>query len=80
MMELSLTEWVLTILVGSMVLVLVFAMISRAARIGVEARSASRRTRCRLCLHVFEDGPSQGAVACPQCGAANEKGCRGGLG
>lgn len=73
-MQLTLTEWVMAILVGSMVLVLLFTMISRATRLGIEARSAARRVRCRLCLHVFESVSTPGPVECPKCGAANERG------
>ncbi len=74
MMELTLTEFVLSLLVGSMVLVLIFTMTSKLTRVSVESRSAARRVICRLCLHAFENPEKKPLVNCPHCGAANEKG------
>ena len=52
-MELSLTELVLSLLVGSMVLVLIFTMTSKLTRVSMESRSVARRVICRPCLHAF---------------------------
>lgn len=73
-MELNLTELVLSLLVGSMVMVLIFTSISKLTRMSMEARSAARRVICRLCLHAFENPEKKSPVNCPRCGAANEKG------
>lgn len=73
-MDLTLTELVLSLLVGSMVMVLIFTSISKLTRMSMEARSAARRVICRLCLHAFENPEKKSPVNCPHCGAANEKG------
>lgn len=73
-MELNLTDFALFLLTGSMVLVLVFTVISRSFHARAETRSLARRVICRLCLYAFENSSRGGIVQCPHCGAANEKG------
>lgn len=73
-MDLTLTELVLSLLVGSMALVLIFTLTSKLTRVSMEARSVARRVICRLCLHAFENPDKKSPVNCPHCGAANEKG------
>lgn len=73
-MELTLTELVLALVAGSMLMVLAFMAVSKFTRVGLEARSAARRVICRLCLHAFENPEKKPLVNCPHCGAANEKG------
>ncbi len=76
-MELTLTDFVLFTLVGSCALVLVFTLISRTFHARAETRSAAKRIVCRLCLHAFEEASGAKTVACPHCGATNERGrCR----
>ena len=73
-MDLTLADFVLFTLFGSLALVVGFTLVSRAVRIRVETRSMARRVVCRLCLHAFEDSSRQKIIDCPHCGAANEKG------
>ena len=73
-MDLTLTELVLSLLVGSMAMVLIFSLTSKLTRVSMEARSVARRVICRLCLHAFENPEKKSPVHCPHCGAANEKG------
>jgi len=73
-MELSLTDFVLFVIFSSCLLVPCFSVISRTLHARGEARSLKRRFICRLCLEAYEnDGPDR-VVACPRCGAANERG------
>lgn len=73
-MELTLADFVLYVVLGSFALVPVFAVISRTLHSRTEKRSLANRVICRLCLHAFEDTSHVRTVACPVCGAANEKG------
>ncbi len=73
-MELTLTEFVFNVVLGSFALVPVLAVISRTMHARTEARSRANRVICRLCLHAFEDNSHVGIVHCPVCNAANEKG------
>ncbi len=73
-MDLTLTEFVRDVLLGSFVLVPLLAVISRTLHARVEKRALANRVICRLCLHAFEDSSHVQAVICPICGAANEKG------
>lgn len=73
-MDLTLAEFVLGVLLGSCLLVVAFAVISRTLHHRAENRSLANRVICRLCLHAFEDTSHVHAVNCPVCGAANEKG------
>ncbi len=73
-MDLSFADFVCFMLIGSCVLVLVLALISRTLHARAESRSLSRRIICRLCLHAFEDQGGHKIVNCPQCRAANERG------
>lgn len=72
-MELTLSELVLMILAGSVLLVTVFALISRMWRVAGQARAASRRVVCRLCLHAFEVDGEDALMDCPKCGARNDR-------
>ena len=73
-MDLTLTNFVLFVLLGSFGLMLFFAVVSRWLHARTERRSLANRVICRLCLHAFEDTSHVGTVDCPVCGAANEKG------
>ncbi len=73
-MDLSLNSFVLTVLLGSAMLVVLFAIISRTLHARAEAKSLANRIICRLCLHVFEDHSHADIVHCPRCNAANERG------
>ena len=73
-MEISLSNFVLSVLVGSGLLVVLSALLSRTLHARSEARALANRVICRLCLHAFEDSQRTPIVHCPRCGAANEKG------
>jgi hypothetical protein len=73
-MELTLSNFVLLVLVGSFVMVPVLAVVSRSFHQRKERRSLANRVICRLCLHAFEDTSHVHTVDCPVCGAVNEKG------
>jgi hypothetical protein len=73
-MDLTLAEFVLFVLLGSCILVVTFAVVSRTLHSRAENRALANRTICRLCLHAFEDTSHVSTVNCPICGAANEKG------
>ena len=76
-MDLTISEFALVVLVCSGFAVVVFTLVSRWRHARAEARSLRGRVICRLCMHAFEDeghAPKGRVIACPNCGAANEKG------
>ena len=73
-MDLTLTDFVRFVLLGSCSLVLLFTLVSRSLRIRAERRALAHRVICRLCLHAFADHSHLAIVPCPVCGALNEKG------
>jgi hypothetical protein len=74
MIELTLTELAAWSIGAAMVIVALFAWISRWSNRNAERRSLRRRVSCRLCLLVVEDEGSSRIFQCPHCGAANERG------
>lgn len=74
MIELSLTQLAAWSIGGAMVIVALFAWISRWSNRNAERRSLRRRVSCRLCLLVVEDEGSSRIFQCPHCGASNERG------
>lgn len=73
-MDLTLADFVVYVVLGSFVLMLFIAVVSRTLHGRAEKRSLANRVICRLCLHAFEDTSHVKTVDCPVCGAANEKG------
>jgi len=73
-MDLTIDQFALTVLLGSLGLVVFLTVVSRWLHQRVEHRALANRVICRLCLHAFEDTTHVGTVACPMCGAINEKG------
>jgi hypothetical protein len=73
-MTVTLADFVLFVLLGTSLLVLVFAVVSRTLHNRAEYQSLAGRTICRLCLHAFEAKDPGKIVDCPHCGAANERG------
>jgi hypothetical protein len=73
-MQLTLAEFVFTVVLGSFVTIPVLAAISRTLHHRTERRALADRVICRLCLHAFEERSRDRVVRCPACGAANEKG------
>ncbi|MCF7730186.1 MAG: hypothetical protein K9N23_00790 [Akkermansiaceae bacterium] len=72
-MELTITEFVMWVLIGSAGLVMACALLSRYLHGRVERRGLLRRVICRLCLHAFEDSSRDRVVKCPACGALTGK-------
>ncbi len=73
-MDLTLADFVFYVVLGVFIVVPVIATSSRLLHNQVEKRSSKNRVICRLCLHAFEDIHPVKTVACPACGAINEKG------
>ena len=73
-MELTLTEFVLLVIFGTFLTVPSLAVIARILHARREARALKRRFICRLCLHAYQDFGRERRVACPRCGAINERG------
>lgn len=73
-MDLTLADFVLTVVIGCFVLVILCATVSRFQHRKVEKQAIANRTVCRLCLFAFEDSSHVRTVHCPACGAINEKG------
>lgn len=74
MIELTLTELVVSVLGISMGLIVFFTWVSRWTTRRRERVALRQRVICRLCLHVFEDHGSAKLVDCPACGSKNERG------
>lgn len=68
MIELSLTELAAAAIGASMVLIALFAWISRWSNGNAERRSLRHRAVCRLCLAVFEVRGGERDLTCPECG------------
>lgn len=73
-MELTLNELVIGLVGGPMLLVLLFAFISRGHRLGARARMSARIVVCRLCLHAYQEAGRDPLSVCPKCGARNQRG------
>lgn len=73
-MELTLTDLVMAVVMGSMLLVLLFSFISRSHRLQARASASSRTVVCRLCLHAYQHQGKETLTDCPECGARNERG------
>ena len=68
MIELSLSEYCLAIIIGSFVLVAIFGWISQFAHQNAERRGRRARFVCDLCLTTWEDRTKEKFVDCPHCG------------
>lgn len=73
-MELTLSDLVVAMVLGSMGLVVLFCAISRSHRQQSCASVSSRTVVCRLCLHAYQAQGREALSECPQCGARNEPG------
>ncbi len=73
-MDLKIEQLALGVLFGAIGLVIFFTLVSRWLHLRAERRSLASRVICHLCLHAFEDTVHAEIVACPTCGALNEKG------
>lgn len=68
MIELSLSEYCLGMVISAFVLVALFGWISRFAHRNAERRGRRRRFVCSLCLTAWEDRTKEKIVDCPHCG------------
>ena len=73
-MELTLSDLVVAVVMGSMGLVLLFSLISRSHRLQGRASAAARTVVCRLCLNAYQHEDRSRISDCPACGARNERG------
>lgn len=69
MIEVTLTELSVGLLMLALLLVVLFGWISRWSHHKAEKRSVRQRMVCRLCLTVFEHEGYESVVDCPECGA-----------
>lgn len=74
MIEISLNDFVLTLLTGAGLLVIVALLVSGWLKRKSERQSLKRRVICRLCLHAYEDRQEEDISICPVCHARNERG------
>ncbi|MEY3394265.1 MAG: hypothetical protein RL346_501 [Verrucomicrobiota bacterium] len=79
-MELSLNDFVLTVLFGSLMLVGLIGAVSRFLHWKSERRLCQRVVECRLCGHVFLNSQHEELVTCEACHAPNRKNGNGKLG
>ncbi|QTN30878.1 hypothetical protein HZ994_00565 [Akkermansiaceae bacterium] len=70
-MELGLSDFVVAVLWGALLLVGFFSVVSRFLHGRAERRLAATRTVCRLCGHVFATSHSGGVAECKSCGKPN---------
>lgn len=74
MIEFTLAQLAAWAIGASLVLIALFAWISRWSNRNAERRSLRARVTCRTCLHVFEDHGSHRVVRCTHCGSDTERG------
>ncbi|MFD2257960.1 hypothetical protein ACFSSA_14860 [Luteolibacter algae] len=79
-MDLTLNELVMSIVLGSLLIVSVLSVGSRLLHSRSEVKLARMRTTCRLCGHVFLNDSSGNLIHCPSCDALNRKQRNGKLG
>lgn len=72
-MKLTLTDFVLVVLLGTFGFVFILSILSRILHSREESRALAQRVICRLCLHAFEELSHVKTVHCPLCDAVNEK-------
>jgi len=79
-MELTLNEFVLSLIALSFVLVGAFTLISRLSHWSDERRLRRSRTECRLCGHVFLNDHGGRLIECNVCHGMNQRRSNGKLG
>lgn len=72
-MDLSLAEFVLLLLGFAGSVVIAGTVISRWCDVRHARRAAAKLVICRLCLRSFENLDRAQVLACPDCGAGNQK-------
>ena len=73
-MEFTLNQLVVTVVLGSMGLIVFFSFISRSHRLRGSAKASAQTVVCRLCLQAYQQRDRRPLSECPQCGARNERG------
>lgn len=73
MIELSLAEYCLLMVISAFLLVTLFGWISRFAHYNAENRGKKRRFACPLCLTTWENRSKAKIVDCPHCGRQCER-------
>lgn len=79
-MDLTLNDFVLGVIFGSLALVAGFSFLSRFLHWRTERRLERLRTVCRLCGHVFASGHEGNLSHCEICDALNRRDHNGKLG
>lgn len=77
MIELSLAEYCIIIVIAALVLVTLFGWISKFAHFNALNRVRRKRRLCDLCLTVWEDDSKAKIIPCPKCGRLCERKMRG---
>lgn len=73
MIELSLSEYCLSMVIAAFILVALFGWISRFAHRNAERRGRRIRFVCPLCLTAWEDRTKEKIIDCPHCGRQCER-------
>jgi hypothetical protein len=68
MIELSLSEYCIAVIIGAIVLIGFFGWVSRFAHHNEERRGRRVRLVCDLCLTAWENRSREKVVDCPHCG------------
>jgi hypothetical protein len=79
-MQLSLNEFVLAVVFGSLLLVAGVSVLSRLLHLRAETRITGARTFCRICGNVFVSEHSGKICQCPSCDKPNLRRGNGKLG
>lgn len=79
-MSLNLNEFVLAVVLGSLLMVSGISMLSRFLHLRTEWKLARARTVCRICGHVFVADHSGKLCHCPSCDQPNLRRGNGRLG
>lgn len=79
-MELTLNDFVYTVIIASLVAVVFFTAVSRFFHWNNERKIKQLVTVCRLCGHVFFNEQELNLIHCKSCHAANRKHGNGKLG
>lgn len=74
MIEISLYDLVIALLIGSFAVISLWTVVSRWSHGNAERRGVKNRTICRFCLHAFESENGDKIVHCPRCHAENRRG------
>jgi len=74
MIELTLTEMALAVVIGALLSVGLLTLLSGLRHRADERSAGRRRMICRDCGHAWEQPGRERMVECPDCGVLNRKG------